>query len=65
MENVDFQVVLANKRYDYDEIVDTIINSGAISVIPPKKIEKYKDYNKELYKKRYKIESLSGFFKAL
>ena len=51
------EAVLADKGYDSDAIVEHIKNSGAKAVIPPKSNRKKQhEYDKELYKKRNRIE---------
>lgn len=51
------EAVLADKGYDSDAIVEHIENSGAKAVIPPKSNRKQqREYDKELYKKRNRIE---------
>lgn len=49
--------VLADKGYDTDAIVEHIVNMGAAAVIPPKANRKVqRDYDKDLYKQRNRIE---------
>lgn len=56
--------VLADKGYDSDVIVEEIKNSGAVAIIPPRKNRvDQREYDKEMYKERYKIECLFGFLK--
>jgi transposase len=51
------EAVLADKGYDSDAIVKHIETSGAKAVIPPKSNRKQqREYDKELYKKRNRIE---------
>lgn len=51
------EAVLADKGYDSDAIVEHIENSGAKAVIPPKSNRKQqREYDKELYRKRNRIE---------
>jgi len=55
---------LADKGYDSNTIVDYVIKSSAMAVIPPRKNRKIQRfYDKHLYKERHKIECLFGFFK--
>ena len=49
--------VLADKGYDTDAIVEHVANMGAVAVIPPKSNRKVqREYHKELYKQRNRIE---------
>ena len=56
------EAVLADKGYDTDAIVEHIEASGAKAVIPPKRNRKLqREYDKDLYKQRNRIER--GFSK--
>ena len=49
--------VLADKGYDSDAIVEHVANMGAVAVIPPKANRKVqREYDKDLYKQRNRIE---------
>ncbi len=49
--------VLADKGYDTDAILEHIASIGAVAVIPPKANRKVqRDYDKELYTQRNRIE---------
>jgi transposase len=49
--------VLADKGYDTDAIVEHVANMGAVAVIPPKSNRKVqREYDKDLYKQRNRIE---------
>ena len=51
------EAVLADKGYDSDAIVEHIEHTGATAVIPPKSNRRQpREYDKELYKKRNRIE---------
>ena len=51
-------IVIADKGYDSDEIVEYIEKSEMESVIPPRKNRlKQRTYDKELYKKRHLVEN--------
>jgi transposase len=51
------EAVLADKGYDADAIVEHIEAMGAKAVIPPKSNRKQqREYDKDLYKKRNRIE---------
>lgn len=48
---------LADKGYDTDDIVEHVVAMGAAVVIPPKSNRKVqREYDKELYKQRNRIE---------
>ena len=49
--------VLADKGYDSDAIVAHVASMGAVAVIPPKRNRKVqREYDKDLYKQRNRIE---------
>jgi transposase len=51
------EAVLADKGYDSNAIVEHIRAMGAVAVIPPKSNRKVqREYDKELYKQRNRIE---------
>jgi transposase len=53
------EFVLGDKAYDSDAFVEEIESIGAVAVIPPKKNRlKPREYDKEIYKERNKIERL-------
>ncbi|WP_020476075.1 IS5 family transposase [Zavarzinella formosa] len=55
---------LADKGYDSDAFVKAIKEKGAEAVIPPKKNRKNpRDYDKDVYKKRNKVERTVGLLK--
>ena len=59
-----YEALLADKGYDTDEIVAQVTASGARCVIPPKRNRTVvRDYDRELYKERHKVECLFGFLK--
>jgi transposase len=63
-KNLKFDFVLADKGYDSNEIVESITNTGAKAVIPPRKNRIIqRKYDKHIYKERHKIECLFGFLK--
>jgi len=58
------EAVLADKGYDSDEFVETIESRGAQAVIPPRKNRvNPREYDKELYKERNKVERCVGLLK--
>ena len=58
IQNLPCKVLLADRGYDSDEIVEYAKNSGIQPVIPPKKNRKVqRKYNKNLYKKRHLVEN--------
>ncbi len=49
--------MLADKGYDTDAIVEHVASMGAVAVIPPKRNRKQqREYDKDLYKQRNRIE---------
>ena len=51
------QHVIGDKGYDSDEFLQSIMNTGAIPVIPPRSNRKTpRDYDKHLYKERHLVE---------
>jgi len=59
-----YDVLLADKGYDNNDLLQYVTDSGAVCVIPPKKNRKVRrKYDRHLYKERHKIECLFGFFK--
>ena len=49
--------VLADKGYDSDAIVEHVASLGAVAVIPPRRNRKVqREYDKDLYKQRNRIE---------
>jgi transposase len=64
LKDQEYEALLADKGYDTDEIVSHVTEASARCVIPPKKNRKcQREYDKELYKERHKIECLFGFLK--
>lgn len=52
-------VVIADKGYDADALVETIETSGAAANIPPRSNRKHpRDYDRHRYKARHLIENL-------
>lgn len=59
-----YGALLADKGYDSNTIINHVTSFGASIVIPPKKNRLIqREYDKELYKERHKIECLFGFLK--
>ncbi len=57
LESYQFKYVLADKAYDADALLTAIANSGAETVIPPKKNRtEQRSYDKHLYKERHLVE---------
>ena len=57
LEGYDPEVVIADKGYDSDALVDKIEAKGAQAVIPPKKNRlEQRDYDSDLYKERNLVE---------
>jgi transposase len=58
------EVVMGDKGYDSDALIETIERRGAQALIPPKKNRKeQRVYDRELYKERNKVECCVGLFK--
>ena len=58
------EAVLGDKGYDSDALVETIEARGAEAVIPPKKNRtEPRDYDRDLYKERNKVERCVGLLK--
>ena len=54
IQNLPCKVLLADRGYDTDEIVECVKKSGVQPVIPPKKNRKVqRTYDEKLYKKRH------------
>jgi putative transposase len=57
IEGFDAEATLADKGYDADHLCDSIAETGAEVVIPPKRNRKtQRSYDAELYKERNRIE---------
>ena len=64
IEGLRPDAVLADKGYDSDQIVQIIERTGAVPVIPSRAGRRIqRDYDRDLYKERHKIECLFGFLK--
>jgi transposase len=51
--------VIADRAYDADQLMDTILDAGSIPVIPPRRHRRFQHkYDTELYKERNQIERL-------
>ena len=58
IQNLPCKVLLADRGYDSDEIIECTKNSGIQPVIPPKKNRKVqRTYDENLYKKRHLVEN--------
>ena len=58
IQNLPCKVLLADRGYDSDEIVEHAKNSGIQLIIPPKKNRKVqRTYDENLYKKRHLVEN--------
>ena len=59
IEGINAEHVLMDKGYDSDELVTVVEKSGAKAVIPPRSNRKTpRDYDREVYRERNKIERL-------
>ena len=58
IEGLDAEVLLADRGYDSDSIINQARQNGMKVVIPPRKNRKIKrDYDKDLYKLRHLVEN--------
>ena len=58
IEDLPCKVLLADRGYDTDEIIECAKNSGIQPVISPKKNRKFqRTYDENLYKKRHLVEN--------
>ena len=61
IQNLSCKVLLADRGYDSDKIIECAKNSGIQPVIPPKKNRKVqRKYDKNFYKKRHLVENAPG-----
>jgi putative transposase len=57
IDGIDAAVAIADKGYDADHLANSIADSGAEVVIPPKRNRKIqRPYDRDLYKERNRIE---------
>jgi putative transposase len=57
IDGIHADAAIADKGYDADHLVNSIAESGAEIVIPPKRNRKVqRDYDRDLYKERNRIE---------
>ena len=64
MEGIPAEVVIGDKGYDSDQVVEAIQAKGAEAVIPPKKNRKVqRAYDQERYKDRNLVERFFGKIK--
>ena len=58
IDNIKAKVLLADRGYDSDAIVEKAEKAGMKAVIPPRKNRKtQREYDKELYKLRHFVEN--------
>ena len=58
IDNIDAKVLLADRGYDSDAMVEKAEKAGMQAVIPPRKSRKVqREYDKELYKLRHFVEN--------
>ena len=59
IEGFEAEFILADKGYDSDAFVQSVSDSGAAAVIPPRKNRvEGRDYDKTIYKERNQVERL-------
>ncbi len=64
LQGIEADVVIADRAYDADAILEAIDARGAVAVIPAKANRKTKrDTDWSLYKERHKIEVMFGLMK--
>ena len=60
----NYEHVIADRAYDPDDFLETIADSGAIAVIPPRSNRNTsRSYDKHLYKERHLVECFIGKIK--
>ena len=58
IQNLPCKVLLTDRGYDTNEIIECAKNSGIQPVIPPKKNRKvHRTYDEKIYKKRHLVEN--------
>ena len=66
IDNIKAKVLLADRGYDSDAIVEKAEKAGMKAVIPPRKNRKMqREYDKELYKLRHFVENAFMILKTL
>lgn len=64
VEGLDARMLLADRAYDTDAILAMAKKAGMEAVIPPKKNRTVqREYDKEVYKKRHRIENAFLYLK--
>jgi putative transposase len=64
IEGMEANVVLADKGYDADHLLDAVARMGATAVIPPKRDRtSQRRYDRNLYRQRNRIERFFGRLK--
>ena len=59
IEGFEAEFILADKGYDSDAFVQSVRDSGAVAVIPPRKNRiEGRDYDKTIHKERNQVERL-------
>jgi transposase len=57
IENYQPKVLIADKAYDSDDLIEAITAQGILAVIPPRKNRKeQREYDRHLYRERHLIE---------
>ena len=58
IDNIEAKVLLADRGYDSDAMVEKVEKAGMKAVIPPRRNRKVqREYDKELYKLRHFVEN--------
>jgi transposase len=56
--HIDYDILITDRGYDTNAIIETATQNDVIVVIPPKKNRKeQRNYSKELYKLRHRVEN--------
>ena len=64
IKDLNAEAVLADRGYDADHFIETIRETGAEPVIPPRKNRKLmREYDKEVYRERNQVERFFGRLK--
>ena len=64
-ENIDYDVLIADRAYDTNSIVDSALQDDVMVVIPPKKSRKVqREFDKAIYKFRHIVENVFSTLKG-
>ena len=58
IDGLSAEMLLADRGYDSNELIDKVVESGCQPVIPPRKNRReQRDYDRELYRVRHLVEN--------